>query len=476
MTEPCDLSAVDARRLIGARQLSSAELVESCIARIEAVNPAVNAVITKAYDRARDEATDADATVLRGDALPPLHGLPIGIKDLDDTAGIRTTYGSMLYKDHVPETDEHVVAAARSAGAIVLGKTNTPEFGAGGNTNNALHGPTRNPFDPTLTCGGSSGGSAVALATNMMPLCQGSDTGGSLRLPATFNGVVAHRPSPGLVPTGYRDLAFTTFQTQGPMARTVEDTALLLSALAANNSGDPMAFPRDPAGYGIVPDVDLSRLRVAVSEDLGCAPTSKVVRAAFRECVAAVESAFAVCEQCDPDFTDILDVFWNLRAVYMLAKHGHKFERYGPELNPNVRSNYEAALKVPIERVAWATRRQMELYAAFDAFFDDFDILLCPGVTVPPFPFDQLYPTEIDGEAMENYVHWAGLTSALTVTGNPALALPCGLGSHGTPFGIQVVGRAYADRFVLGAARALEEVFSASSDLARPVPDLAALQ
>ncbi len=476
MTDPCDLSAVEARRLIGARQLSSAELVDSCIARIEAVNPSVNAVVTKAYDRARDEAAAADAAVKRGDALPPLHGLPIGIKDLDDTAGIRTTYGSMLYKDHVPDTDEHVVAAARAAGAIVLGKTNTPEFGAGGNTNNALHGPTRNPFDPTLTCGGSSGGSAVALATNMMPLCQGSDTGGSLRLPATFNGIVAHRPSPGVVPTGYRNLAFTTFQTQGPMARTVEDTALLLSALAANNSADPMAFPRDASAYAVVPDVDLSRLRVAVSEDLGCAPTSKVVRAAFRDRVAAVESAFAVCERRDPDFTDILDVFWGLRAVYMLAKHGHKFERYGPELNPNVRSNYEAALQVPIERVAWATRRQMELYAAFDTFFDEFDLLICPGVAVPPFPFDQLYPTEIDGEPMENYVHWVGLTSALTVTGNPALALPCGLDPQGTPFGIQVVGRAYADRLVLGAARALEEAFSGTSDFARPVPDLAALR
>ena len=476
MTDPCALTATEARRLIGEKALSPVELLDSCITRIEAVNPAVNAVVTTAFERAREEAKVAEVAVGRGDPLPPLHGLPIGIKDLDETEGIRTTYGSMLYKDYVPERDEQVVAAARRAGAIVIGKTNTPEFGAGGNTNNALHGPTRNPFDLTLTCGGSSGGSAVALATDMMPLAQGSDTGGSLRLPATFNGVVAHRPSPGVVPTAYRNLAYTTFQTQGPMARTVEDTALLLSALAEDTRVDPMAFPRNAASYAVLPEIDLSQIRVAVSEDLGCAPTSRVVRETFRERVALFQSAFAVCEARDPDFADCLDVFWHLRAVYMLAKHADRFDKYGPELNPNVRSNYEAALKVPIEKVAWATQRQVELYRGFDALFDDFDILICPGVTVPPFPFDQLYPTEIDGEPMENYVHWAGLTSALTVTGNPSLALPCGLDPQGTPFGIQVVGRAYADRFVLGVGRALERLFAGNSALARPLPDLSVLR
>ncbi len=269
MTDPCDLTAVDARRLIGDKRLSPVELLESCIARIESVNPAVNAMVTKAYDRAREEAKAAEDAVMSGDELPPLHGLPVGIKDLDDTDGIRTTYGSMLYKDNIPDEDEQVVAAARHAGGIIIGKTNTPEFGAGGNTNNALFGPTRNPFNTELTCGGSSGGSGVALATGMAPLCQGSDTGGSLRLPATFNGVVAHRPSPGVVPAGCRDVAYTTYQTQGPMARTVADASLFLTALAERSAVDPMSFPLDPMQFLKVQDVDLGSLRVAFSEDLG---------------------------------------------------------------------------------------------------------------------------------------------------------------------------------------------------------------
>ena len=208
-------------------------------------------MVVRAYDRARKEAQAAEEAVMRGDALPPLHGLPIGIKDLADTEGIVTAYGSLLYKDHIPKHDEHVVAACRRAGAIVLGKTNSPEFGAGGNTNNKLYGPTRNPFDLDKTCGGSSGGSGVVLATNMVPLATGSDTGGSLRLPAAFSGVVAHRPSPGVVPFDRRSQAFSTYQTQGPMARTVPDAALLLAAMSERNGIDPMAYPLDPIAFSL---------------------------------------------------------------------------------------------------------------------------------------------------------------------------------------------------------------------------------
>src|SRR5688572_16042046 len=200
MTRPCELDAVEARRLIAQKKLSPVELLESCIQQIEAVDPHVNALVVKAFDRARKEAVDAENAVMRGDPLAPLHGLPVGVKDLSDTEGIVSAYGSLLYRNHVPARDEHVVAAIRRAGGIVIGKTNSPEFGAGGNTNNKLYGPTRNPFDLEKTCGGSSGGSGVVLATNMVPLATGSDTGGSLRLPAAFSGVVAHRPSPGIVP------------------------------------------------------------------------------------------------------------------------------------------------------------------------------------------------------------------------------------------------------------------------------------
>src|SRR6201995_5473586 len=231
MTEPCDLDAVEARRLIGTKKLAPTELLASCIARIEAVDHAVNAMVARDFDRARKAAKVADAAVARGVALPPLHGLPIGIKDLQETEGLRTTMGSPIFRNTVPAADERLVAAVREAGAIVIGKTNTPEFGAGANTRNAVYGATGNPFDPTKSAAGSSGGSAVALATGMAPICSGSDTGGSLRNPAAFSGVVGFRPTPGLVPTERRPHGWSGLPVVGPMARTVPDLALLLGGM-----------------------------------------------------------------------------------------------------------------------------------------------------------------------------------------------------------------------------------------------------
>src|SRR6201994_2953376 len=241
MMEPCDLTAVEARRLIGTKVLSSSELLESCIGRIEAVDHAVNAMVARDFDRARVTAKAADAAVMRGDTLGPLHGLPIGIKDLEPTANLRTTFGSPLFRDNVPSSDARLVAAIRAAGAIVIGKTNTPEFGAGANTRNAVYGATGNPFDPTLSCAGSSGGSAVALATNMVPICSGSDTGGSLRNPAAFCGIVGFRPTPGLVANERRGLGWNNLSVAGPMARNVADLCLLLSTMVSDDARDPLA-------------------------------------------------------------------------------------------------------------------------------------------------------------------------------------------------------------------------------------------
>src|ERR1700735_4447799 len=273
--EPCELSAVEARRLIGTKQLSSSELLESCIGRIEAVDHAVNAMVARDFDRARAAAKAADAAVVRGDDLPALHGLPIGIKDLEATAGLRAPFGGRLFSDSVPAKDERLVAAIRRAGAIVVGKTNTPEFGAGANTRNAVYGATGNPFDPEKSCAGSSGGSAVALAAGMVPLCTGSDTGGSLRNPASFCGIVGFRPTPGLVPTERRPHGWSVLPVVGPMGRTVPDTALLLGAMISDDAGAPLAptihgrttrFPADV--YPLTP-IDLSTLRVAFTKDFG---------------------------------------------------------------------------------------------------------------------------------------------------------------------------------------------------------------
>jgi len=463
---------VEARRLIGEGRLSPVDLLDSCIARIETVNPSLNAVVATCFERARSEARAAEKAVLDGDDLGPLHGLPIGIKDLSVTEGLLTTFGSPLYADWVPEADECIVATLRQAGAIVVGKTNTTEFGAGSNTTNDVFGPTRNPFDPARTCGGSSGGSAVALATDMMPLCTGSDTGGSLRLPATWSGIVSLRPTPGLVPFERRVHALTPFQVLGPMGRDVADTALLLSVMAEEHGLDPMAYPRDAASFAQVPAVGSADLRVAVSDDLGFAPTGRVIRATFAERIAAFASAFGRVGEAHPDLSSAARVNWILRAVLFLANHKERYDAQRDKLGHTVIVNCEAALRIPIEDVAWAQREQMRLHQAVHAFFEDHDVLICPGATIPPFPVEQLYPTEIDGRELETYVEWAGLTNVVSVLGCPVVALPCGTDPTGTPFGFQLIGPPKSERFLLGVGAALERDFAGRHELARPVPPL----
>lgn len=473
MSEACDLSAVEARRLIGEKRLSPVELLESCIVRIEQANPTINAVVTTAFDRARAEAKTAEDAVMRGDPLPPLHGLPVAIKDTHVTGGIRTTYGSPHYKDNVPAEDDHVVASIRAAGGIVHAKTNVPELGIGGNTVNRLFGATGNPFDPDRTCGGSSGGSAAALAAGMAPLASGSDTGGSLRLPASFCGVVAHRPSAGIVAHEGRALAQSYYSMQGSMARTAGDAALLLAAMARRSRRDPMAFPLEPDQFLRLEDIDLSGLRVAVSADLGGVPVSDVIRRTFTERVERFQGVFKSCDWFDPPFADAMDVFWKLRSIVFIAQYHREIDGYDADFNPNIRSNYEAALKMDLKEVAVAHRRQMELYQSLQDLFDRYDVLICPGVSIPPFPWRDLFPKAIDGMPADTYVGWVGMTSALTITGHPITAMPCGLDPTGTPFGIQVVGPNFADRFTLGVAQALERVFATDDALRRPVPALA---
>ncbi len=473
--EPCDLPARDARRLIGTRQLSPVALLESCMARIEQVNPAVNAIVTASFERARAEARAAEQAVMAGEALGPLHGLPVAIKDNQSTEGIRTTQGSPELVGHVPTEDCGIVAAIRNAGGIVIGKTNIPEFSIGANTVNRLFGATGNPFDPTLTCGGSSGGSAVAVACGMAPLATGSDHGGSLRIPASFCGVVGHRSSPGVVPNEGRVLAQTFYSTQGPMARTVGDAALLLSVIARRSDQDPMAFPLDPAALAEPQAVDTSRLRVAVSADLGGVLVSDAIRRTFEDRVARIAPLFGASAWHAIDLRDGPDTDWKLRAEIFVAQYHRDIDRYGPDLNPNIRASYGAALGMRMQDVAVAKRRQMELCQTFARVFDSYDLLICPTVSVSPFPWRELYPATVDGRAIETYMEWLALTSSLTVVGHPVTALPCGRDSAGMPFGLQIVGRRYADRFVLGAALALERASAGDPVLAQPRPDIEAL-
>ncbi|MCH8182051.1 MAG: amidase [Proteobacteria bacterium] len=476
MTEPCDLSAVEARRLIGEKKLSPVELLDSCIARIDAVDPAVNAMVATCYPRAREEARAAELAVIRGETLGPLHGLPLGVKDLNLTEGLRTTFGSLIYQDYIPDHDEGLIAALRGAGAIVIGKTNTPEFGAGANTVNKVYGATRNPFDTARTCAGSSGGSAVALATGMAPLCTGSDTGGSLRTRAAFCGVSSIRPTPGVVASETRAVGLTTFGVQGPMARSIPDAALMLSTIAGFGALDPLSAPLDGAAFAAVPEADLGTLRVAVSEDLGFARIDQRIRETFRARTAKFRSLFKDCTERDPALQGASEVFWILRGVTFLANHGERYEKHRDLLGENVRGNVEDAAKMTAHEIGWANAEQTRLYRDFQRFFDDIDLLICPAAAVPPFPVEQLYCAEIDGVKLPNYISWLDITSAITLTGHPVAVVPCGYEPTGTPFGLQIVGpRRHSDASVIAAAAALETAFAADPDLARPVPDIAAL-
>ncbi|MEM7254517.1 MAG: amidase family protein [Pseudomonadota bacterium] len=476
MTRACELSAVQARRLIGNRTLSPVELLEDCIARIDEVNGAVNAVTGKGYERAREEAKAAEAAVMQGDPLGALHGLPVGIKDLNDTEGLLTTHGSPLFADHVPERDEAVVAAIRAAGAIVICKTNVPIFGAGANTTNPVWGATRNPFDTARISGGSSGGSAVALACDMMPIASGSDSGGSLRIPAAFCGVVSHRGTVGLVPTEKHAHGYTVNGVQGPMGRTVEDTHLMLNAMARFAPRlDPMSIPSAARAFEPLGSVDLSTLRVAVSDDLGATDVDQGIRDTFAERVSTFGSSFQQCDWATPDFANVRDCYWTLRSFQFIARFKDLYENHRDKIGPNVAMNYESGLALDTAAVAWATTEQTNIYRRVQSFFDDYDVLICPTVAVPPFPVEQLYCEEINGKKLERYLDWLALTWITTTPGNPVTCVPCGLDHTGTPFGLQVMGPMHRDHEVLSIAHALEQQFAQHATTMRPRPNIADL-
>lgn len=477
MTEPCDLTASEARRRMIAGDLSPVDLLESCLARIGAVNRTINAITALDTDRARAEAQAAESVFRSGRPVPPLTGLPVGIKDLNVTAGLRTTYGSLLHKDDVPGEDEAMVARLRRAGAIILAKTNTPEFGSGSHTDNKVFGPTRNPFDLDRTSGGSSGGSAAALSTGMLPLAHGSDTGGSLRNPATWCGVVGFRPTPGLVAREARTLNYTHFSVQGPMARSVDDIALMMTGLAGDDPRDMLAGPVDAERYLNLDECELSALRVAWSEDFGgTAPVDNGIRAAFRDVVGEIAPWFGQCEGRDPDLADARDIFWVLRCVYYVAAHEDRVTRHRDVLSPNIVSNYEAGLSMTLADVARAERSWARLCKAFEAYFADIDLLLVPGNAVPPFLVSEGIPKAINGQPMENYVDASLIRSALTLTGHPVIALPAGRDQLGMPFGLQIVGKRRGDHALLSAARAIEAKIRSRPALAPRQPDIAALQ
>jgi Asp-tRNA(Asn)/Glu-tRNA(Gln) amidotransferase A subunit family amidase len=470
MTDLTRTSAVALRRMIGAKQLSPVELLDACLARIAEVNGAVNAVVAIDEDGARKVAKAAEAAVMKGEGLCRLHGLPIGIKDLSATKGLRTTRGSPIFADHVPDKDEGLVARLRDNGGVITAKTNTPEFGAGANTTNAVYGPTRNPFDTARICGGSSGGSGVALATGMLPLCHGSDMGGSLRIPAAYSGVVGFRNTPGVVPSETKQQPWSPLGVQGAMARSVDDCAFMLGAMVGPDTRDPLNRDEDPDGFWPVPPADLSELRIAVSADLGFAPVEKAVRETFATAVAPLEKLVAVFDWQEPPLADADDTFELVRALSFLSSHADNFARHRDKLGPNVMANVEYGMTLSAADVARGLAQQSALYQRFLAFMAGYDVLITPTVGVVPFPVETLYLKEIEGKPTNSYIHWLACTYGITLTAHPAISIPAGLDPTGTPFGLQVVGQYGDDATLLRIAKALEQALPP-----RPAPDIAAL-
>lgn len=470
MSALCDKSAVELQRLIRAKEISPSELVQVCIARIEVTNQAANAVVATDFERALASAKKKDAALVRGETEGKLFGLPILMKDLTETAGLRTTFGSKRFANYVPAEDEPLPASLRREGAIILGKTNTPEFGAGANTNNDVFGPTGNPFALHLSAGGSSGGSAAALALSMAPLATGSDFGGSLRIPAAFCGVVGMRPSLGVVASDRRSLGFATLWADGPMARTVAETALLLDAMARYDVADPLSEPMSRATAPDSPARSVREFRIAFSEDLGFARVDGHIREAFGEVCKFISSECKQVVYRDPDLSSADSVFDVLRAESLLADFAEAYRQNPNGFGANLQRNIEHGLTMSALDIALAQAERTRIYRTFQKFFEDKDILICPAASVSPFPKEHTAPATVEGDTPSSYFSWYAITYALSLTGHPVLTLPCGLDGHGMPFGIQICGPRRGDQVVLAAASALEHILNESPRFRRPIP------
>ena len=444
-------------RLIRAKDVSACEVVAAHLQQIERLNPTYNAIVTLVPEQAMDRAKAADAALARGDAVGPLHGLPIAHKDLQLTKGIRTTFGSPIFERFIPDEDSLLVERLRAAGAIAIGKTNTPEFGAGSQTFNPVFGATLNPFDTTKTCGGSSGGAAVALATCMLPIADGSDMGGSLRNPASFCGVVGMRPSPGRIPTWPSVLGWSTLSVEGPMARSVADAALLLSAMAGPDPRSPIALSDPGSRFAAPLERDVSDVRIAWCTDPDGLPVDQRVRAVFDAQRTVFESIGCRVAHAEPDFRDADGIFKTLRAYAFVTGVGAVIGDQRGLVKDTILWELERGERLTAEELGRAETRRTALYHRMRIFMEQYEFFVLPTVQVPPFDVTQPFVTEIDGVRMESYIDWMKSCYYISITGHPAISVPAGFTADGLPIGIQIVGRHRDDRGVLQMARAYEE-------------------
>ncbi len=455
--EICFLSATELTHCIRNKALSATEVMEAHLAQIARVNPKVNAIVTFLPEQALEKARAADDAIAQGKNVGPLHGLPIAHKDLTLTKGIRTTFGSLAFKDFIPQEDSLIVERLNKAGAITIGKTNTPEFGTGSQTYNKVFGETLNPYDISKTCGGSSGGAAVALACGMIPIADGSDMGGSLRNPASFCNVVGFRPSPGRVPVWPGYVGWFTFPVEGPMARTVTDAALMLSTIAGPDPRSPISITEPGDLFSRSLERNFKGVRIAWSRDLGSLPVDPQVTAAIEEQRHVFQDLGCRIDDGEPDFSDADEIFMVWRAWCYYLVFSELLEAHRDKLKDTVIWNIEEGRKLSGPQIGLAERKRTELYHRLRKFMETYEFLILPVSQVPPFDIKQRYVKEIGGEKMETYIDWMKSCYYITTTGFPAISVPGGFTKSGLPVGIQIVGRHQDDLGVLQLAYAFEQ-------------------
>jgi amidase len=453
----CFMSTVEIARLIREKKLSAREALAEHLKQIERVNPKVNAIVTLVPEMAAAAAAKADEMQAHKEKLGPLHGLPVAHKDLMETRGVRTTFGSPLYKDYVPPEDDLIVERVRRAGAITLGKTNTPEFGAGSQTFNKVFGATHNPYDLTKTCGGSSGGAAVSLACGLVPVATGSDTGGSLRNPAAFCNVVGFRPSPGRVPNPKGSFAWWTLSTSGCLGRSVADLALVLSTIAGPDPRAPLSIEEPGELFARPLDRNFKGVRVAWFKDLGGVPFDPRVRAVVDGHRSTFESLGCVVEQVEPDFAPAEIAFRILRAWNSAATYASRLKEHPDAFKDTLKGEIEEGRRLTGSDLARAETAHGQIWRRFQAFLERYEYFVLPTTQLPPFDINTPYPTEIAGVKFANYIDWMKSCWYISATGNPAVSVPAGFTPEGLPIGVQIVGRNKQDFSVLQMAHAFEQ-------------------
>lgn len=462
------LSASELLEGLSKKDFSPKEVLDDCVKRIEKIDPVLNAFPIKCIDKAYDQVNNLPSIDDINLKDFPLFGIPVGVKDLNDIKDVKTTQGSHIYENFIPDEDDNIVSSMRSNGAIFPGKTNVPEHGFGATTTNDLFGTTNNPYDVSKSCGASSGGTAVSIASYMVPLAMGSDFAGSLRTPASFCNIVGMRPSVGFVPTSRRGMGWSPFDVEGPMARNITDLKILLSGMIQDCNLDPIPTSNKDKSTLVTPpkSVDTKKLKVAISYDLGFAPMSKICKSVFDEKINKISSLFKSVEFDHPDMRDADKTFYLLRGIGFVNDFSAINNENPGSLGNVIVDELKRASSISIKDIGWAMAEHTKIYRNAERFLNDYDLLITPAASVPPFFHEEEYPKEIDGEKMENYLKWEAIAYGVTLFGGPSIVIPCGSIADSLPFGIQIISKKNSDLNLIDIAYSLEQKIKEISDFA----------